>query len=323
MSANGCAEWSSHAYEFFKSAEDGSIILNIMTPNVGEGSWEETFEDLISLINLKADKIKKIIIINKLCLHSRTIPTLKLSRCYDKASKTKLTSMSLDMTSRIKCDFEIKSWSELLSQDDFEEWYLRIKNDFSDGRSDLCRKLFDDVSKNVDHNSILNECARVCGTFQNKNVVCQQDLAGALIAAAKYYGLCINFLNYYYYVSDISHLENGKIVDIVLIDDNVSFTDALHLFLGKHGLSVNVYNNGYDFLDNMHMYHKDTKIISDYDLKQEINGFDLLRKSYELGFRKLYILSGNRFESLDIPYYLRFVEKDAEGIENFLKQIMD
>jgi hypothetical protein len=110
-------------------------------------------------------------------------------------------------------------------------------------------------------------------------------------------------------------------VDFVLIDDSVSFTNTLEAFLKERGLSVDVYNDAYDFLRNLYIYPKDTKIISDYDLKTEINGFDLLKKSHESGYTKLYILSGNKFEKQDLPPYLVFVSKDTDSIEGFIEGV--
>ncbi|MDR2724038.1 MAG: HAMP domain-containing histidine kinase [Holosporaceae bacterium] len=119
------------------------------------------------------------------------------------------------------------------------------------------------------------------------------------------------------YISDIPITVSTK--KAVLIDDCESFTDVLRTVMEEREFTTDVYNDATVFLRVLHKYSKDTNIVADYDLKQKINGFDLLKKAYELGYQKLFILSGKNFEEADIPSYITIKHKSAIYKEEFWK----
>ncbi|MDR3274780.1 MAG: hypothetical protein LBS81_02130 [Endomicrobium sp.] len=70
---------------------------------------------------------------------------------------------------------------------------------------------------------------------------------------------------------------------------------------------MDTYTNPNDFLNSLNKYSKDTKVITDYKLKCDIDELDLLKKLYELRYTKLYLMSGRAFAQDDIPYYVNVI----------------
>jgi FixJ family two-component response regulator len=88
--------------------------------------------------------------------------------------------------------------------------------------------------------------------------------------------------------------------------------------LERRGLKADAYNSAANFLNNLYKYSKDTKIITDHELKQGGNGFDLLKKLHEQGYSKLYLLSGRSFEKQEIPSYITVLLKNAKAGEKLV-----
>jgi FixJ family two-component response regulator len=103
---------------------------------------------------------------------------------------------------------------------------------------------------------------------------------------------------------------------MVFIDDDDTFLSALKILLEYRGLFVDTYTDPNDFLNSLNKYAKDTKVITDYELKCDIDGLDLLKKLYELGYTKLYLMSGRSFTQDNIPHYVNVMLKDINNIEN-------
>jgi ActR/RegA family two-component response regulator len=114
--------------------------------------------------------------------------------------------------------------------------------------------------------------------------------------------------------------EKMKTIDFVFIDDNKPFANALCVSSKERGLKADAYNNADDFLNNLHKYPKDTKIVVDYDLKQKENGLDLLEKLHEAEYSKLYLMSGKNFEQ-EIPFHITVFLKNAQNIEELLASV--
>jgi FixJ family two-component response regulator len=108
-------------------------------------------------------------------------------------------------------------------------------------------------------------------------------------------------------------------VAIVIIDNDKSIIHALPTFFKDNGLAVDVYTDPRDFLDNLHLYSKDIVIVTDHDLGCDIGGFDLAKKAHELGYTKLYMMSGDMFDKSDVPSYLTLLFKDTNSFEKLLK----
>jgi FixJ family two-component response regulator len=107
-------------------------------------------------------------------------------------------------------------------------------------------------------------------------------------------------------------------IDIVFLDDDETFVSTLQFVFEKRGVLVDTYTKLDDFLNNLDEYSKDTKIVTDYDIKSEINGLDLVQKLHKLGYTKLYIMSGRNFEEQEIPPYFTVLLKGIDGIDKIL-----
>ncbi|GHU12785.1 hypothetical protein FACS189449_07100 [Alphaproteobacteria bacterium] len=107
-------------------------------------------------------------------------------------------------------------------------------------------------------------------------------------------------------------------VSIVIIDNDKSMESTLPTFFKDNGLSVDMYANPRDFLDNLPRYSKDTIIVTDHDLGCDINGFDVAKKAYKLGYAKLYMMSGDMFDKSDVPSYLTLLFKNIDSFEKLL-----
>ncbi|GHU14406.1 hypothetical protein FACS189449_11050 [Alphaproteobacteria bacterium] len=117
----------------------------------------------------------------------------------------------------------------------------------------------------------------------------------------------------------IEENRKNKDVNIVFIDNDEFFVNALPIFWEENGLTADMYTNLLDFLDNLNKYSKDTKIITDYELADGMNGLVLANQLHEKGYTKLYLLSGKQFKENEIPSYLTVIFKgDADFLEKLL-----
>jgi FixJ family two-component response regulator len=116
---------------------------------------------------------------------------------------------------------------------------------------------------------------------------------------------------------------NNKLrkVDIVIIDDEKFFVEALSAYLQmkKESLVIDKYYHPREFLKNVPMYHKNTKISIDYDFKSDINGIDLAEQLYEASYINLFLVSGKLSIIGKIPSYLTVLSKG--DIESFNKLV--
>lgn len=110
--------------------------------------------------------------------------------------------------------------------------------------------------------------------------------------------------------------ENIKVVNAIWVDDDPMVTDLQCQLLLPH--VVDVYRTPYELMKSiepMCIYSKNTAVFLDYnfDNADEITGIDIAKKLHELGFIKLYLLSGQDFEGTDveIPEYLTVLPKSA------------
>ena len=109
-----------------------------------------------------------------------------------------------------------------------------------------------------------------------------------------------------------------KQVDVVVVDDDVSFVNSLLVSVFK-GMAVDKYYDPQSLLDNVAQYPKDTKICLDNNFTQhKIKGITIARKLHHQGFTNLYLISGEVFEEKTIqrmPKYLTLImKKDIEQI---------
>jgi PAS domain S-box-containing protein len=104
--------------------------------------------------------------------------------------------------------------------------------------------------------------------------------------------------------------EETSSVDLVIIDDNINLSETLADFFRNEGMSVDVYNCPMVFKTNLFKYNASVKILMDNDFHNErITGLKLAEQLQELGYSKLYLLSGKNFFEGEIPLYLKVLIK--------------
>lgn len=110
-----------------------------------------------------------------------------------------------------------------------------------------------------------------------------------------------------------------KKVDFVVIDDDSIFTDYLAKFLQSKDLVVDAYYSPERFLEHLAQYAKSTKICMDNNFQGNISGIEVAKQLHDVGYTKLYLLSGNDFEAAEIPSYLTVMLKgDMEALSKLV-----
>jgi hypothetical protein len=93
--------------------------------------------------------------------------------------------------------------------------------------------------------------------------------------------------------------------DIVLIDDNISLTDAWILQGEKVGKMVDAFNTINDFMNVLNQYPKTIPIYIDHDLKTQKTGLSFSKELHDLGFTNLYLMTGFPAENFTDAYWLK------------------
>jgi hypothetical protein len=95
----------------------------------------------------------------------------------------------------------------------------------------------------------------------------------------------------------------------ILLDDNQFFADAFKSrFIRK---KISHFLNPEEFLEQCHSYARNTLICIDNDFGtvSSLTGMQVAEKLHELGFTRLYLVSGTYFSEEQLPDYLIFIEK--------------
>lgn len=111
----------------------------------------------------------------------------------------------------------------------------------------------------------------------------------------------------------------AKKVNFVVVEDNKTFSNNLVCFIFDDDEEVDQYFKPEDFLKNIELYSKDTKIYLDNNYDNSLlKGIDIAKELHEKGYKYLYLLTGEVFrDKKEIPSYLKVLEKsDIKGIEN-------
>lgn len=121
-----------------------------------------------------------------------------------------------------------------------------------------------------------------------------------------------------------SQLENEYVnVHMVFLDDEKLFTQSL-ITNYYSNLVTESYSNPFKFLDEVHKYPKNTRIILDQCYYMEggetynIDGVTIADKLYKKGFTQLILLSG---EEIEVPEYLTLVLKMDQSMLSKLDKI--
>ncbi|MFN8770986.1 MAG: hypothetical protein ACK5Z5_06815 [Neisseriaceae bacterium] len=114
-------------------------------------------------------------------------------------------------------------------------------------------------------------------------------------------------------------------VDIVWVEDQKWLVDGIVKRLYSH-LKVDIYYDPITFLENVHQYPLDTRIILDtyYDAEDGtpylMTGYNLARELHAMGYTKLIIYTGEDPRGR-APEYLQVVLKDDKGSDEMLYKI--
>lgn len=122
---------------------------------------------------------------------------------------------------------------------------------------------------------------------------------------------------------NFADIKATKKVDFVWLEDQGFFVEDISSRL-LSGLSFDVYNNPDDFLNNIELYPKDTKILLDmfYETQDNklynTNGIFIAKSLFRMGYTKLYLLTGEE-PSQTVPDYLKVILKNNdEAIKNLI-----
>lgn len=116
---------------------------------------------------------------------------------------------------------------------------------------------------------------------------------------------------------------NFNMSDIIIIDDNKCFSEAISDFFLTNNMKVDIFYNPNDFLLNFKKYRKNTKIIIDNEFESGISGLEIAGILHTDGYKNICLLSGWPFKKSDLPDYISFIQKDANCLEELLKYCKD
>lgn len=111
---------------------------------------------------------------------------------------------------------------------------------------------------------------------------------------------------------------NLKEVDGIWLDDDVGFT-----LLHEHGLliagkKVDMYRSPKALMDNIHIYPKHISILLDNNFEaSSIHGTHVAKDLHELGFTKLFLVSGDKLNPNDYPYLTILSKADLDDISKY------
>lgn len=108
---------------------------------------------------------------------------------------------------------------------------------------------------------------------------------------------------------------NLKEVDGIWLDDDVGFTFMYEQDLIISNRKVDIYRNPKALMDNIHIYPKNTPILLDNNFESSnTHGTDIALELHKLGFTKIFLVSGDKFNPNDYPYLTILSKTDLDDI---------
>ena len=101
-------------------------------------------------------------------------------------------------------------------------------------------------------------------------------------------------------------------IDLVLLDDDDWFGRFFSGMLASKGKTMKHYSSPQSLLEEISRYPKNTKICTDFELNDSMNGLEVAKNLHEQGFTSLYLATGHRFKQEDMPSYLRVLNDRAD-----------
>ncbi|MDR0977932.1 MAG: hypothetical protein LBL71_02715 [Endomicrobium sp.] len=229
MTTERLVKWSKNAQEFFETAEDNSIVLDLVISFGCASQTGEGFEELVNTINSPdiKRKIKKVNITDTSYLYRHTIG--QFSGYCDVNIPTEWFLRNKSAVGKITVPTELKSWVTGLQNLGFRDWYKQIREDFIkdvdfrniviDMANTALLKSCEDgeIGKNIDF--ILEETAYTCLNFKNVNMVYPMDIAGPVQKAIEKYNLNVCHLSYS--ISDHAGRHKALVLDRNKTNDEI------------------------------------------------------------------------------------------------------
>lgn len=108
---------------------------------------------------------------------------------------------------------------------------------------------------------------------------------------------------------------NLKEVDGIWLDDDAGFTLMHEQDLVMSGKKVDIYRSPKALMDNIHIYPKHIPILLDNNFEAtSIHGTGVAKDLHELGFTKLFLVSGDKLNPNDYPYLTILSKGDLDDI---------
>lgn len=118
-------------------------------------------------------------------------------------------------------------------------------------------------------------------------------------------------------INVITKIDQAQKVDLILVDDNELFAQAMMLTIFAD-LHVVHYASPTAFLKHSSQYPKDTKICLDKNFTENIDGISLANKLHEQGFSRIFLVSGEHISPDTLPEYINVVHKeDIQSIKDY------
>ena len=212
MSIKNIAKWNINSKNFFNSAKENSIILDIVISLSCKSQTGKSFEELVNALNSEEinKKIKQINILDTTYLYRYFYS--EFSECTDVSVPTKWYLENKEAIEKIKAKVVLKCWATEINSDDFRFYLEKIKQEFSGDANGngMLLSFRDTVIREATINSykhnqpfkncvdfILEECAHICSCFKSGAIICYpMKLSPSVDDTIKRYSLNINHLSY-------------------------------------------------------------------------------------------------------------------------------
>jgi hypothetical protein len=103
--------------------------------------------------------------------------------------------------------------------------------------------------------------------------------------------------------------------DLVLLEDNVEFSDILSYLSRSKNKKIDIYHEPYSLLESLALYAKDTKFCFDFDINCPVNGAELADVLYKKGYRNLYLASGYQQQQMKIAGHIKVLNDKIDVIK--------
>lgn len=114
---------------------------------------------------------------------------------------------------------------------------------------------------------------------------------------------------------------NLKIVDAVWLDDDQQFTSHYEKICASNKKKIDMYRTPKELMDNIHIYPKDIPIFLDNNFQepfQDMAGTEIAKKLHAIGFRNLFLITGDRLNQHDFPDFKVLSKRHFENLLDYL-----